>query len=129
MKYLFALVFFISAFSFAQNSGSISGKLIDSEAANTPLMFAKIKIKETGKELLSNENGFFKFEGLKDGTYTLVCSFVGYETKKLKTKVTTNKNTQVELALKASTISLDELVLTLADSETKSTASNNTSNQ
>ena len=118
------IAFFISAFTFAQNTGSISGSLLDIESNNEPLIMAKVSIKETGAEVISDENGVFKFENLAEGTYTLESSFIGYETKNYETKVMSNKATTIKLHLKASTISLDDLMLTLtANADNKETSS------
>ncbi|GAA4972460.1 carboxypeptidase-like regulatory domain-containing protein [Algibacter aquimarinus] len=124
MKHIiYIVIFFISAFSYAQDFGSISGKLLDLESSNEPLMFAKVLIKETGNEVLSDENGVFKFENIESGEYTLVCSFVGYETKASKIKVESNKLTTLKLPLKASTLSLDDLFVTLASVDNAETSS------
>ena len=77
-------------------------------------MFATIQIKETGAETVSDENGSFKFENLENGTYTLVYSFVGYKTEEKQAQVTSGITTNIKQALAASSISLDELMLTLA---------------
>ncbi len=122
---LYIATFFISALSFAQEStGTISGNLLDFESNNTPLMFAKVSIKETGVEVLSDEKGFFKFENLNDGEYTLVSSFVGYKTKESKIKVASN-TVNIELVLKASSISLDDLVSVMANVDNSSSSSTN----
>tara|TARA_R110000868_G_scaffold268561_1_gene527759 strand:+ start:4846 stop:5235 length:390 start_codon:yes stop_codon:yes gene_type:complete len=121
------IAFFISAFTFAQNTGSISGSLLDIESNNEPLIMAKVSIKETDAEVMSDENGVFKFENLAEGTYTLVSSFIGYETKNHEAKVISNKATTIKLHLSASTISLDDLMLTLtanADNNETSSISN-----
>lgn len=112
------------AFTFAQNQGSIQGTVLDYESNSVPLLYAKVIVEETGAEILTNEKGAFKFNKLKDGTYTLLCSFVGYEAKKTSVNVTSGKATSVELLLKASTLSLDDLVLTLASAENKAPSSN-----
>lgn len=126
MKHIiYIVIFFISALSYAQDTGSISGNLLDYESNNKPLMYAKISIKETGAQVLSDEKGFFKFKNLSDGEYTLVSSFTGYETKESKIKVASN-STNIKLILEPSTISLEDLVLTMAsaDNSTSSTANN-----
>ena len=127
MKHIiYIAIFFISALSFAQeNTGTISGNLLDFESNNQPLMFAKISIKETGADILSDEKGFFKFENLKNGEYTLVSSFTGYATKEAKIKVASN-STNIKLVLEPSTISLEDLVSTMAsiDNSTSSNANN-----
>lgn len=126
MKHIFyTALFFISALSFAQNTGSISGNLLDFESNNDPLMFAKVLIKETGAEVLSDEKGLFKFENLKNGDYTLVSSFVGYDTKESKINVKSNKITTLKITLEPSTISLEDLVFTIASVDTPQTSITN----
>lgn len=126
MKHIiYTALFFISALSFAQNTGSISGNFLDFESNNDPLMFAKVLIKETGAEVLSDEKGFFKFENLKDGEYTLVSSFVGYETKESKINVELNKTTTLKITLEPSTLSLEDLVFTIASVDTPQTSITN----
>ena len=115
-------IFLVSAFTFAQNNGSISGNLLDIESNNAPLMFAKVSIKETGAEVLSDEHGAFKFQNLKDGTYTLVCSFTGYENKETETQVISGESTPIKLALTASTLSLDDLMMAMASADKKPTS-------
>ena len=125
MKHIiYIAIFLISASSYAQDAGSISGNLLDFESNNAPLMFAKVSIKETGAEVLSNEKGFFKFENLNDGEYTLVSSFTGYETKQSKITVTSN-HTNIKLVLEASTISLEDLVATMASADNASSSTTN----
>ncbi|WP_136482409.1 carboxypeptidase-like regulatory domain-containing protein [Cognatitamlana onchidii] len=119
------LVIAASSLSFSQNSGSISGTLLDLESNNAPLTFARVKIKETGAEVLSDENGVFRLNNLEAGAYTLIYSFVGYETKETEVKITSNKSTNITLHLAASTISLDDLVMAIASTDEKSTTSTN----
>jgi len=107
--------FFISAFAFAQETSSINGILMDLESNNEGLAYAKVSIKETGKSAFTDEKGFFKFENLKEGTYTLEYSFVGYETKETTTEITSGKETQITLFLAASTVSING-ILALANS-------------
>lgn len=123
---IFTTFIFVSTYAFAQNNGSISGNLLDNESNNKPLKFAKIHIKETSTEVLSDEHGFFKFENLKNGTYTLVCSFVGYDNKEIEVKVNSGKSSPIKLSLSASTLLLDDLimVMTNADKEEHSASIN-----
>ncbi len=123
---IYIAIFFISALSFAQEAGSISGTLLDFESNNAPLMFAKVLIKETGTEALSDEKGVFKFENLNEGEYTLVSSFTGYDTKEIKITVVSKQITTAKIILEASTISLEDLMSSLASADLK--ASSNTIN-
>ncbi|MBU2949840.1 carboxypeptidase-like regulatory domain-containing protein [Tamlana agarivorans] len=121
-QYIYIFMFFFTAFGIAQNAGSISGNLLDLEAENAPLLYAKVLVKETGTEVLSDEQGFFKFDNLKEGTYTLVYSFIGYETKTSEVQVEASKNEVLELYLGASTISLDDLASVYASADNNETA-------
>lgn len=123
MKHIIRIaIFLVTAFSFAQHTGSVSGNILDNESNNSPLLYAKILIKETGAEVLSDEKGLFKFENLKDGNYTLVSSFVGYKTKVLKVQVESGKAIKVKMSLGASSISLEELMLTFASADKENTS-------
>lgn len=126
MKHIIVIVaFFISALSFAQESGHVIGHLLDLESNNAPLLYGSVVLKENGQKVLTDENGLFKFENLTEGTYTLISSFSGYETKETTVEITANKSTNITLSLNASTISLDDLMLAIASTETESTSSNN----
>ena len=57
----------------------------------------------------TDQTGLFVIENLEDGDYTLVCSFVGYETKELKVKVVSGASEFIKTSLGASTVSLLEL--------------------
>ncbi|TGV01919.1 carboxypeptidase-like regulatory domain-containing protein [Flavivirga rizhaonensis] len=103
----FILIF--TSFCFSQNTGLIAGKLTDKEFDNNPLVFADVSIKGTSIKSTTDETGLFVIENLKDGDYTLVCSFTGYETKELKVKVISGESDYIKTSLGASTISLLEL--------------------
>ena len=118
-RIIFLSAFFISTFAFAQKASSISGVLMDAELNNEPLKFAKVSIKETGKEVFTDENGVFKFENLTEGTYTLEYSFVGYETQEAKSKISNDKKTLITIFLSASTVSFDDILLTLDRADKK----------
>lgn len=119
MRYLLLNMFlFVTMFASSQN-GTINGKITDAEEGNSPLLFAKVTIKETGAKVMTDENGTFKFDNITNGTYTLVCSFSGYETKEIRTEVNTKNNSAIVLALGASTLSLDDLTSVYASSNTE----------
>lgn len=109
-KIVIIIVALISSFGFAQQSGVISGKLMDAEFNNEGLEFANVAIKGSEFTTSTDTEGFFKFENLKDGLYTLVCSFTGYETKEITANVFSGKVTEIIYALSATTISLDDFV-------------------
>jgi hypothetical protein len=111
MKQLFTLLLLtFSSLGFAQNMGLIVGKVIDKDMNNEPLVFANLSIKGTTIESTTDITGLFLLENLADGDYTLVCNFVGYETKELNVHVNSMEPTEINISLKPSTISLNDLV-------------------
>ncbi|MEY8849727.1 TonB-dependent receptor [Psychroserpens sp. XS_ASV72] len=96
----------------AQDTGSIAGKLIDKEYNDEPLAFGNVLIKGTTKGTTSDIDGLYEIAGLEPGTYTVVFSFVGYETQEITVDVVAGKVTTVNVPMGASAASLDEVVIT-----------------
>ncbi len=97
----------------AQETGSIVGKLTDKEADNEPLAFANILIKNTTKGTTSDFDGLYEIPDIEPGSYTVVFSFLGYETLEIpEVIVEAGKVTEVNTGLGAGSVSLDEVVIT-----------------
>jgi iron complex outermembrane receptor protein len=58
--------------------GTIQGKVTTSDGL--PAANVSVIIKETGKGVVTNESGEFRFKNVQNGTYQLEVSLVGYET-------------------------------------------------
>jgi hypothetical protein len=67
----------IPTFATAQ-SRTISGRIVDAETLD-PLPFAHVFIDQTTLGSVSDVNGEYVIEDLRDGSYRLVFSYVGYE--------------------------------------------------
>lgn len=79
---LFACLFFINA-SFAQNTGKISGSIID-ESTKEKIDFASVVLLLENTDayvdgIQSDLNGNFSFSNLPDGSYHLKITFIGYK--------------------------------------------------
>ena len=121
-KYILVFLLFIPLFSIAQSTGSIVGKLIDKEYNDEPLAFANVLIKGTTTGTISDIDGLYSFEDLAPGPYTLVFSFVGYETQEINATVEAGKVTEVNVPMGASAASLDEVVITTTTKRESETA-------
>ncbi|MBT8181326.1 MAG: TonB-dependent receptor [Eudoraea sp.] len=113
MKNLITLVFlsFVSL-TFAQGTGSIVGKLTDKDYNDEPLAFANVVIKGTSTGITSDFDGLYELANVSPGTYTIVYSFVGYETIEIdNVAVEANKVTTVNVPMGASAAALDEIVI------------------
>ena len=109
-QFIFVFILFLSAIGYSQNTSTISGQLIDAEFNNEPLAFASVTIKGTVKETTSNIDGSFSFDNLKPGNYTLVYSFVGYETKEEIVEVNKDNEIVVNVLMTAQTPTLKATV-------------------
>jgi len=106
------LLFFAIVIGYAQN-GTIVGKVQDKETNNDPLPFANITIKGTSKGTTSDLDGLYQIPEVAPGTYTLVFSFVGYETREIEgVVVNPGQITNVDVILAVNAAALDAIVIT-----------------
>ncbi len=106
MRFFLRIVWVISCLSclsvVAQTKYILSGRVLDEEKA--PLPMATIAVENTALGTYSDEQGHYQLT-LKEGTYTLVVSTVGYESVKMK--VTLHGNKRQDFRLKESSVSLN----------------------
>ena len=110
MKYL-ALVFSLlfSALLFSQEQGSVMGTILDKEMNNEPMLFAHVQIKNTPISVQTNFHGNFEIASIDPGNYTLLVSYLGYETLEISILIEENKITQVINELESKKISLEDI--------------------
>ena len=87
-KYTSVLIFLIFCVFTEHAQFILSGAVLDA-SSDDPIPFAHIQIKDS-IGVVSDLNGAFVFENLKQGKYALEVSFVGYKSFKKNIKV--NKN-------------------------------------
>lgn len=109
MKHLtFIFIFFLAVFGFsdalAQELAILSGKITSSDGH--PVAQASLAIEGTSYGTYSNDNGSYRLE-LPEGTYTVVASFIGYESQKKSVKLTGKKT--VDFILKEETVALKDV--------------------
>ena len=110
--FLIASILFTSLLYSQDQTGSIAGKLLDKEMNGEPLPFANIIIKGTSTGTMTDYDGLFVMENLAPGTYTVIFSFLGYETLEVPNiKVVAGKVTEINTELGSSAASLDEVVI------------------
>ncbi|TPN87515.1 TonB-dependent receptor [Aquimarina algicola] len=106
---LFAL-FFVGII-LAQETGSVTGVLLDKESNNQPLPFANVLIKGTTKGTTTDFDGLYRIDNLEPGTYTLEFSFVGYETLEKEVLIKASETITVNVSIGASAAALDEVIV------------------
>lgn len=106
------ILMLISVYSMGQEKIEISGKILDKEMNNEPLPFANILIKDSETGTTSDFDGNYSFY-VKSGTYSLVFSFIGYETLIKENIVVTSEPVILEDIILGSSegVALDEVVV------------------
>ncbi|PHS62896.1 MAG: TonB-dependent receptor [Flavobacterium sp.] len=113
MNKLITLLFLtFTTITFSQETGSIVGAITDKDYNNEPLAFANVLIKDTSNGVISDIDGLFEINNLAIGTYTVVFSFVGYETIEIENVIVeANKVTTVNVPMRASAAALDQVII------------------
>jgi iron complex outermembrane receptor protein len=102
---------------------SITGKIV-SEADRNYMCFADIVIKETNVGTAANADGYYRFDNLCPGKYTLVCTHVGYFTQEIMVELT--ENTALDFYLKENEVELHGFTLEEHDDKIEQTQSSYT---
>ena len=112
LKYL--LVCIISLFVstvFAQDKGTISGKVIDKKTAEE-LIGVSLQIEGTNIGTATDYEGKFQINNVPVGTYNLIVSYISYQKKIIsKVEVKAKEITSVNTSLEQATKELNEVVI------------------
>ena len=101
------LFLLITSFSFGQVS-RISGIITDAETGET-LIGANVFIRETGRGMATDINGYYVLDNLGSDSKTLVVSFLGFEQYEKILLLEDGKAQKIDIALKTEIIELDEI--------------------
>jgi outer membrane receptor protein involved in Fe transport len=109
LKFLF-ITLFICAVSMAQTKGTISGVLTDKQMNNEALPFANVLIKGTNNSANTDIDGKYSIN-VAPGNYTVIYSFLGYETVEAPVTVKANETITVNQALSSGSYTLKDVVV------------------
>lgn len=108
-KNYFLVAALFSIATYAQN-GVISGKVTDRDNKFS-LPGATLKIQNSKKYTVSDQNGTYEFLNLPEGTYTVYIEYIGYSTASKEIVVSGNHTTVANFELFAGSEELDEIVI------------------
>lgn len=100
---LVLVLFFSLGFGYGQQKFTISGSVTDASTGES-ILAANVAIKEIGKGVATNLYGFYSIS-LPAGSYTVLYSFIGYET--IERTVDLNSDTTINVELKAQVIATE----------------------
>ena len=108
-RIIFLLVVMVSAVVFSQKEGVIKGTVSDQALNNEPMLFANVQLKGVDTNYQTNFHGNFEISDVQPGAYTLVISYVGYNTKEITLVVKEDEITTVAAKLAPIQISFDDV--------------------
>lgn len=111
MKTIYVLLLLLACHGFVlgQSTGSIKGsvKTSDGNAGG----FVNVSIEGTSKGSIANNDGKYEIKNVAPGTYTLVASFVGLESKRQEVTVVSGQITHADFVLNESATQLEEVIV------------------
>ena len=109
LRFLF-IALFICTISIAQNKGTISGVLTDKDMNNAALPFANVLVKGTNISVNTDVDGKYSLS-VNPGNYTLIFSFLGYESVEAPVAVKANETVTANQGLSSGSYTLKDVVV------------------
>ena len=100
----FLLLLLTTSSLWAQNTAELSGKITD-KATKKPLIGADIYLKELKKGTNADAQGNYHLKGIPEGNYTILCSYLGYQTFSRKIYLKGQEHLDISLKEQAEEIS------------------------
>lgn len=113
LKYTFC--FLLSAALSSLQAAELSGYVTES-SSGTALEGARVMIPELQLETTANRRGFYSFDDIDPGTYTVIFRYVGAEAKKVENVPVNESNDTLNTPLNLGVYVMDEYVVTSFES-------------
>lgn len=115
-RILFGLLVMLTTISYAQAVGVVSGKILDGELYDEPLLMATVSLQDTDLAAQTNFNGNFEITNVTPGSYILEIRFLGYESTTMPIEVKADEKIEIYQSVKAKALPL-QLVSESTDKE------------
>lgn len=121
MRFYFLLIsVFIFGISYAQKA-TISGVVTDSSFNNEAISYASVSVKGTTTGILTDDYGKYSLD-LNVGNYTLVFSYVGYDTVEIPISLKAGEKKTLNQGLESDGFTIDEVVIQIVQNREKESA-------
>ena len=107
--FIWAVFSLLPFLSFAQNA-SVSGYVTDKSSGET-LISANVAILENNRGIATNTLGYFTLTNLEPGTYTLACTYIGFELFKKTVELKPGESLRLDIDLEPNVLSGEEIVV------------------
>jgi len=92
-------------------NGSVKGYVTDVKTGEY-LAGASVALRGTTLGAYTDTKGYYEINNVKQGKYTIAASYVGYSTTTKAIEITSERTTEINLALGQSVVNLDEVIVT-----------------
>ena len=106
-KILFLLAVIITTNTFSQ-TGNIRGFVYEKESGE-PVIFCNVFLKGTTVGAATDINGMYNISKVNTGTYTLVVTYIGYDTTEINISVEKGRILTQNIDIKKSSVKLNEV--------------------
>lgn len=106
-QYLSVLLLIKCSFVFSQ-VGEIRGFVYDKQTGE-PIIFTNVYLKGTSRGVVTDVNGYYSLTKIPIGSYTIVSTYLGYDTANIKVEVQNNKISTVNLYIEKTTFNIKEI--------------------
>jgi hypothetical protein len=110
--YILAFLFLCAASSFAQ-PGTVRGFIYEEETGE-PIIFTNVYFFRTSIGATTDVNGYFAITQIPPGNYTLMVTYIGYDSIQIPLTIKPNDLVTQKLYLKKSTVTLGEVSVSAA---------------
>lgn len=110
MKPLLFLWFAIFTFPVTAQNASISGNISDKNGE--PVPYVNITLENTSRGTISDAEGHYSLQDIESGTYTIIFSSIGYETKKREITLSSSEEEILNITLTPALQNLGEVMIT-----------------
>ena len=111
MRKLFPLLFLNSYLILAQNTGQLSGRILDQQT-QLPIQGVTVILEGTSIGLATDQEGYFNFKDINPRTYNINISHLGYQSKTIFNIIVKTVGTPpLQILLEESSNELEEIVV------------------
>jgi len=114
-KIAIIIIFLIASSIVAQDKGSITGKILDLEMNNEPMLLANVQLKGQSQKAETNFHGNFELKNVPVGEHTLLVSYAGYDKLEIPVHIEKDKTSKIQCGLSQKTILLSDYTVNTAD--------------
>ncbi|MCU7552730.1 TonB-dependent receptor [Chitinophagaceae bacterium LB-8] len=93
-----------------EKTGIIKGRITTTDGK--PAEMVNINLKNSGKNTMTDKNGFFILKNIKEGSHTLIVSMIGLETQEKQVFVKSAETTTIDISLTENQQQLSEIIIT-----------------